>query len=355
MGAHCRRCSIALLVLLALALIAPATQAAAGGAAFGIRPVRYDPARPATQGYFIYDTSPGQEVRDEVLVRNGGDAAGIVHLYAVDSMTAESSGTVFPDEEAPRRAVGTWIRLAEWDFSLEPGEERIVPFTVTSPADARDGQHVGGIAAANAVVVQGATAGAVRINTRNRAVTAVQVNLPGPSIERVAVTGVATGEQQAQQTIVLGLRNDGTAMVKPIGTLTITDAQGQEVQRLPLQLDTFLPDTAIRYPVAVQRQALGAGQYRAKVALTYGASGVTSYEGEFSITAAQVAQVFPSAAPALAPPPIAATGASAAPTATITTAAARWPLFAGGAVLLVLALSGGVFLGRRGRSANAAK
>ena len=180
------------------------------------------------------------------------------------------------------------------------------------------------------------------------------MNLPGTVVERVAVTGVATGGRQAQQTVVLRLRNEGTQMVKPTGTLSVTDAQGQEVQHLPLKLDTFLPSTAIQYPVAVQKQALGAGQYHAKVDLTYGTSGVTSYEGDFSITAAQVAQVFPSSAP-LAPPPVAAAGASAAPTTTVGTAPAQWTLFAGGAVLLVLALAGGIFLGRRGRSTDAAK
>ena len=59
-------------------------------------------------------------------------------------------------------------------------------------------------------------------------------------------------------------------------------------------------------------------------------------------------------APAPLAPPVAATGATAAPT-TVATAPTQWALFVGGAVLLALALAGGIFLGRRGRSADAAK
>jgi hypothetical protein len=165
---------------------------------------------------------------------------------------------------------------------------------------------------------------------------------------------VATSGRDALQTVVLGLRNEGTQMVKPIGTLSVTDAQGQEVQRLPLKLDTFLPSSAIQYPVAVQKQALGEGRYHAKVDLTYGTSGVTSYEGDFTVTTAQIARVFPSAAPVLAPP-IAATGAPVAPATTAAVAQAQWPLFAGAGVLLMLALAGGIFLGRRGRSDSVAE
>ncbi len=237
---------------------------------------------------------------------------------------------------------------------MQPDEEQTVAFTITIPDDATAGQHLGGLVALDTVIKQG-NPGTLRIDTQTRMVTAVQINLPGPTIEQMTVGGVSVGGPEGTQVIRLDLRNDGNTMVKPVGTLIVTDTAGVQVQDLPLKLDTFVPHTAIPYPVAVQKRALGAGQYHAKVELTYGTSGVTSYEGDFSITAAQVAQVFPSASPALAPPPVAANGASAAPATTSTTAPAQWPLFAGGAVLLVLALAGGVFLGRRGRAGGVAK
>lgn len=344
----------ALLALFAGTFAYTVAWAQGDAAAIGLSPVRYDPARPATQSYYIYEASPSLEIRDEVRVRNSGNASGTVRLYAVDGTTSDTSGSAFRQDRDPRQGVATWVQVSQQELTLAPGEERTVPFTVTIPADVRGGQHLGGLVAEDILPKSDTGSGQFQVTTSHRTIVAIQVNLPGTVVERLSVNGVSPGGSIGHQLLVLGLRNEGNEMVKPLGTLSITDAQGQEVQRLPIQLDTFLPGTAIQYPVAVQKQALGAGQYHAKVDLTYGTSGVTSYEGDFTITAAQVAQVFPSSAP-LAPPPVAAAGASAAPTTTSAAAPMQWPLFAGGAVLLVLALAGGIFLGRRGRSADAAK
>lgn len=346
------RCCWALALLLG-ALGGTVAAANADGPTFSLRPAQSDPARPATKGYFILDATPGQIINDQVVVINSGTTVGTVRLFAVDAVTGQGGGASFPDDAAPRRDVGSWIRLDRAELTLQPGEQQTVDFTVTIPAATTAGEHLGGLVALDTAIKQGAP-GALRIDTQNRMITAVQVNLPGQTVERLTVGGVSTGGPEGKQILLLDLRNAGNIMLRPVGSLVVTDAAGATVQDLPLKIDTFLPGDTLQYPVAVQKQALGAGQYHAKVDLTYGTSGVTSYEGDFSITAAQVAQIFPSAAP-LAPPPIAANGASVAPATTITTAPAQWPLFAGGAVLLVLALAGGVFLGRRGRAGSVAK
>ncbi len=345
-------CAIALALLFCALWGGGVTAASEATATFSLRPAQSDPARPATKGYFILDATVGRVIEDAVVVRNSGAAAGTVRLFAVDAVTGQNTGATFPSDTDPRRDVGNWLQISRTELTLQPDEEQTVAFTVTVPADASVGEHLGGLVALDTVIKQGAP-GTLRIDTQTRMVTAVQVNLPGPTIERLTVGGVSVGGPAGKQLLLLDLRNDGNTMVKPVGTLIVSDAAGVTVQALPFKLDTFVPHTAIPYPVAVEKQALGAGQYHAKVDLTYGTSGVTSYEGDFSITAAQVAQVFPSSAP-LAPPPVAA-AASATPATTITTAPAQWPLFAGGAALLVLALAGGIVLGRRGRSGGAAK
>lgn len=320
-----------LLALLALILLCPAALAEGEKASFSVRPVRYDPNRPATQGYFIYDVPQAQVIQDEVLVRNTGNAAGTARLYAVDATTGQTSGTVFYSSADPRRGVGAWIALGEQEVTLGPGEERKVAFTVTVPASAEPGQHLGGIAAENVAVERGASQGALQVNLQTRAVTAVQVNLPGPVVEKITVTGITAGGEQGYQTLLVGLRNDGNQMAKPAGTLTITDAQGQEVQRLKLQLDTFLPRTEIQYPVFVERQALAAGQYQAKLDLAYGQGGATTYQSAVAITQEQVTQAFQGSQP-LAPPAPASGAAQPA-------RAGGWPIAPQRLALIVLVLA----------------
>jgi hypothetical protein len=292
------------LVLLgaALALFWTTTAAADGGSAsFGLRPATADPGNPATQGYFVFDAAAGQTIQSTMLVRNGGTVAGTANLYAVDATTGATSGTVFRDTTTPARAVGAWIHLDQQRLTLAPGEQRTVGFTVTIPASAAAGQHVGGLVAEDAAPPPSTASGSFHVNVRTLVQTAVQINLPGPRVDNVTFTSVAEGGQQGDQSLLLGLTNAGNQMVKPKGTLTVTNARDQVVQQLPLQLDTFLPGTAIQYPVHVQQQALGDGQYQATLHLTYGVGGVTDTEHGFSITPAQVARVFPTGVP-LAPP-----------------------------------------------------
>jgi hypothetical protein len=83
-------------------------------------------------------------------------------------------------------------------------------------------------------------------------------------------------------------------MLKPSGTLQVTDAQGHVVENVSLKLDTFLPQTAIHYPVAITGPALGVGEYQATLNLTYGQSQTLHYRTKFTITQQQLTEVFSS-------------------------------------------------------------
>jgi hypothetical protein len=288
------------------------------GAVFALQPVRYDPAVPATRSYFVLESQPGSSVASEVRVTNAGKALGTVRLYPVDATTGATSGTVFRAEGDPRLDAGGWIALGAASLTLAPGESRIVPFTVAVPAAQRPGQHVGGIVAENAALQADQGTGGVQVNIRHRNIIAVQVDLPGPVVEQLEVTGAVPGGAQGAQTLLLGLRNEGTVMLKPTGTLTIRDATGMVVQRIPLALDTMLPLTAIDYPARMQDRALDVGEYEATVELTYGEQGAVRSTIRFAINQQQVQQVFkgsqtvaPPASVAATSPPDAMTAAAA--------------------------------------------
>jgi hypothetical protein len=198
-----------------------------------------------------------------------------VHLYTVDSATGQSSGTTFLAEGDQQQKVGQWLQFEQQDLTLLPGESRAVKFTVTVPAGVAPGQHLGGLAAQDTAVRKGPSAGAIQVSVQSRVVTAVQINVAGPTIEQVSVTGVTTKGAEGYQQLLLGLRNDGNSLVKPTGTLLVVDADGREIQRLALKLDTFVPETEIQYPVFVERQILGRVLSCGKV----GAVGCGSGEG----------------------------------------------------------------------------
>ncbi len=347
-----RPCQLALILALTIMMAVgstPPRARAEGTARFGLQPVTYNPDVPAGKSYFVFDAQPGASVESKVRVINTGAARGTVRLYPVDATTGQTSGTVFLERDAPQKDTGTWITLDSVELTLDPGESSVVPFRVVVPADVTPGHHIAGIVAEAAKLQENKTGNAApdtaafQVNIKNLTILAVQLNLPGPVIEQVAVGNVTPGGSGGYQTLLVAMRNEGTVMVKPTGTITVTDTSGQELQRIPLNLDTFLPRTEIQYPVAVQRQALGAGQYRARVELTYGTGGTTSYQGDFTITQAQVSQVFQAPAPLAPPPSIAAPGTAQAGT----NAATPWPLIAGGGAALLVVLLAGIVIGRR--------
>ena len=264
---------------------------------FGLQPVLYDPSNPLTKSYFIFDDKPGIVVSSRVRVSNNGTASGSVSLYAVDAATGQNSGAVYLNRDAPRNDVGAWISLGVQHITLDPGQSQVVPFQVTIPRTVRPGQHLGGIVAENLTQQSNTTrpkqsSGTFKINIKNLTIIAVQVNLPGTPVEQLAAAGTQIGGENGYQQLLVGLSNTGTVMLKPSGTLQVTDAQGHVVEHFALKLDTFLPQTAINYPVNITGPALGVGDYQATLNLAYGHGKVLHSTSKFSITRQQLRQIF---------------------------------------------------------------
>jgi hypothetical protein len=115
---------------------------------------------------------------------------------------------------------------------------------------------------------------------------------PGPQTEQLVVTGIQPGNSQGYQSLLVGLDNTGTVMLKPFGSLQVTNAQGKTVQKFSLSLGAFLPQTSIHYVVYIKGQALSAGTYQAALTLTYGQNHILQYIGSFTITQQQLQKTF---------------------------------------------------------------
>jgi hypothetical protein len=305
------------------AVVSLPASAASGDATFALIPQHYDPALAATQSYFVAVARPGKTFTNSVRVRNLGGRAGTVLLYAVDATTGKTSGAVYLERTKPRRGVGSWVTLGAQSVTLAPGESRVVPVSVHVPDDARPGDHLGGIVAENAALTTGGVKGSLRINIRHLTIAAVLVQVPGPASAAVAVTAARAGGEHGYQYVYLHLENTGALMTKPTGRLTVLDSNGKTDASRAFEFDTFVPGTAIGYPVLLPHESLAPGDYRAKITLTYGAAaiGYRRKPGKthtvtrtlpFTVSGGEYAHVFSGARP-LAP-------------AVTTHAATTWPL-----------------------------
>jgi hypothetical protein len=316
----------ALAVLLGLC-IAPTALAADNAPVFGLR-ASGDPKL----GYFVYHLTPGSTRAGSVIVSNVGAAAGSAKLFVADGTTGQTSGTVYKTDSKPTES-GTWVHLSRSSVTLRPNAHVVVPFTVRVPDGAKPGQWVAGIVAENAKRVATQKPGQkarVQIKIRDLTIVAVQVDVPGPAKVQFAIGDVTTGGTRGFQKAFVHFTNEGNLLVHPTGVVRISDDSGKLLQTLPFEMDTFLPETEIDYPLLLKK-ALGPGSYRAYIRLVSAGTGVPrkvfTATRSFGISDKDVKQVFTSAPPQAAP--AGSESSSGAPTWALLAAA-----FAGGALVL---------------------
>jgi hypothetical protein len=301
-------CAFAFALLLGGAIPVQTAHAEGGTAAFSIRPAAPHSTTAAAVPYFVLSLKPGASVQSTVRVTNTGTARGNVALYPVDATTGQTSGIVYLSHRAPRSDVGAWMTVTAPQLTLNPGQSQTVAFTVVVPSGVRPGQHVGGLVAEN-LAVQSASNNNVQISIQHLSIVAVQVNVPGLQSQHLEATSIQAGGAHNYQILFVTLHNVGTQMMKPSGTLQVTDMAGHSLKKEKLTLDTLLPQTTIDYPVYLDGQALGPGHYKAVLSLTYGDPQQTLQRTfDFKITAADLIQVFGNRSPNT--PPVSAAAGS---------------------------------------------
>jgi hypothetical protein len=87
------------------------------------------------------------------------------------------------------------------------------------------------------------------------------------------------------QRLLIGLRNTGNVLVKPLLFVRLTSSSDRLVFSRRIQLDTFVPNTEIVYPAYIRGKGLRPGQYRATVTVRYPPGRVVSFRGRLVVGA----------------------------------------------------------------------
>jgi LysM repeat protein len=112
----------------------------------GIAPAHPDPNNPVSRSWFLYNVDPGQVIQDAAEVQNTGTAPVTLKVEGLDAFLLDDGAFALTDSEDTNKEVGTWIALSEKRVTLQPGERKEIPFTLTVPKDAEVGDHVAGLA-----------------------------------------------------------------------------------------------------------------------------------------------------------------------------------------------------------------
>ena len=237
--------------------------------------------------YFTYKMSPAMQLQDSVQVKNVGKIRGTAKIYAVDATTDQMSGMSFFSDKDPRHDVGAWISLGSQRVTLDPGQHIDIPFHLHVPKHVRPGTHSGGIVAEQVDQQSMHSAGphqtSIALHIHFQLTLAVIVNLPGKTSEHLDATAITYDQRSHYQRVLVGLKNTGTQFLHPDGDLQILDQNGHCLQKTPMKLQIFLPQTAIDYPVYIHKRALKPGTYQAKLTLKYEHNYILNYTTSFVI------------------------------------------------------------------------
>ncbi len=138
------RCSwiwIAVFLIFGLLISFPSFAIEYGG--FGGRPANPDSSNPRTESIFIYNLNLGDKKDDAVLVVNNTKETKTLLVYAVDSEHSSGGGFACSQFLDQQKEVGTWVKLAKKEVTLEPTKTEAVSFVVNVPKNAPVGESNG--------------------------------------------------------------------------------------------------------------------------------------------------------------------------------------------------------------------
>ena len=180
----------ALIAVFAAAIAAPLMFAAPASAAEDAVGISLRPADESGafdgRSNFRYAVDPGQSVADFAAVVNTGTETQTFTLIGTDAFNNETGDfALLPSGDQPT-GLGRWVAFengaSRMEVTLGPGEGRLVPFTLTLPADASPGDQAGGIVAS---VVTG---GQVQLD--RRVAIRVYARVSGDLQPRLSISGM---------------------------------------------------------------------------------------------------------------------------------------------------------------------
>jgi WxL Interacting Protein, peptidoglycan binding domain len=251
----------AVLLLILCGLVLPGGTALAGDSMpkLGIRPADGD------RLYIDLTLKPGDRKTVEVELVNGGKVEVLARTFAADAYTMVNGGLAVRLEGEEITGSTTWLDYSEADFDLTPGESVLRDVTITVPKDTAPGEYVAGLVIQNAEPVKGT--GSVTYNQVLRAAIAVAVTVPGKREPGLAIGEASYKQTPAVSSLLVEVANTGNVRLKPRGEIVLTDREGYEALRTPIEMDTFFAGDVTQIEVPLL-QPLPAGDYSVDLELT---------------------------------------------------------------------------------------
>lgn len=203
-----------------------------------------------------YELSQGATQQDSVILANLGTEQLTFRVYATDAFNnADGQFDLLSGEQAPVD-VGSWVSLAQELVTVPACKQVTIPMTITVPADADPGDHVGAVLASSESIGAGAEGSAVTLDRRTG--TRLYLRVSGELNPELAVVDVDTSYEHAlnplggSATVKYTVENRGNVRMSGTASMTVGGPFGLGDQTVALpEVPELLPGESMSFTAAV--------------------------------------------------------------------------------------------------------
>jgi hypothetical protein len=232
----------------------PAAAAPSGTVTWGVAPSTAK--GPDGRSSFDYETEAAKAVKDYVAVTNDSAGPATFKVYASDAVNTPTGGFDLLAGDDKPTDVGAWVRLAKQTITI-PGHARAnIPFTLTIPANATPGDHVGGIVA----VLQDTSKAAIKVD--HRVGSRIYLRVRGALAPSLAVTGLGVTYHSTinpfgggDVTAEYDVRNTGNVRLAAGQQVTVRGFGAKLGSATPAALPEVLPGQSVHVSVRLSAVA----------------------------------------------------------------------------------------------------
>ena len=217
-------------------------------------------------GYFELTLEPGQSSTVSVRIANVGQETYTLVTYAADVYTRVNGGAESRLKDEPISGATEWLDYPTETFDLAPEQELIQDFVVAVPEGTPPGEYTSSIVIQNLNPIEGSSEGGVGMLQVIRQAIAVAVTVPGPDEPGLAINEATYSLAPAYASVMVTVENTGNVRLAPVATMSLTDADGEEITSATREMETFFPGTQANLEFPLVR-TLDPGEYRVTVTL----------------------------------------------------------------------------------------
>jgi hypothetical protein len=194
-------------------------------------------------GYFDLELEPGETRQLSVQLSNRGETPVTARTYPADAYTIVNGGFAARLAGEPTSGTTHWIDYQDETLELAAGETVIRSLSVRVPEDATAGQYLTALVIQNAEPIGGDSGAGVGLDQVIRQTIAVAIRVPGPDVPALRIGAAEHALVGGRSVVSFEVENNGNVHLVPGGTFILTDAAGNEVASLPLQMATVYAGT----------------------------------------------------------------------------------------------------------------